>query len=320
MPAQTPLFGSHLSIAGSMCNALTEATTLGLGCVQVFTKNQQQWKARPLDPAMVTEWRDQVSALGWNKGGPDNRGGIVSHASYLINLASCKPDLLTQSVDLMTDEIERCETLGIPYLVHHPGSFVGWTREQGIATIAHSYKDLLSRTRGYKTILCLEGTAGAGSQLGGPFEDLAELRAATISAASEPGRVGFCLDTCHLHAAGHDMATIESARATLNHFDALCGLANVKVLHINDSKGRLGSHLDRHDHIGHGWVGGGATPHAKEGIYSAAKLKKSGFAAVMRDPRLAHAARILETPKGQDDNGRQWDSINLKRLGTLIDE
>jgi deoxyribonuclease-4 len=318
MPA-LPLFGSHLSIAGSMCNALTEGASLGLSCVQVFTKNQQQWKAKPLDPAMVTEWLAQVAALGWKTGGPDNRGGIVSHASYLINLASCKPDLLTQSLDLMTDEIQRCETLAIPYLVHHPGSFVGWTREQGIATIASAYKQLFTRTRGYKTILCLEGTAGAGSQLGGPFEDLADLRAAIIDATGEPARVGFCLDTCHLHAAGHDMATIDAARATLDRFDALCGLANVKVLHINDSKGKLGSHLDRHDHIGHGWVGGGATPHAKEGTYSAAKLKKSGFATVMRDPRLAHAPRILETPKGKDDKGRDWDTINLKRLRSLTD-
>jgi deoxyribonuclease-4 len=115
------------------------------------------------------------------------------------------------------------------------------------------------------------------------------------------------------------MATIDAARATLDRFDALCGLANVKVLHINDSKGKLGSHLDRHDHIGHGWVGGGATPHAKEGTYSAAKLKKSGLATVMRDPRLAHAPRILETPKGKDDKGRDWDTINLKRLRSLTD-
>jgi deoxyribonuclease-4 len=266
---------------------------------------------------MVKDWTAQVAALAWNTGGPDNRGGIVSHASYLINLASCKADLFAQSLDLMTDEIDRCETLAIPYLVHHPGSFTGTTRAEGIANIARAYKQLFKRTKGAKVISCLEGTAGAGSQLGGPFQDLADLRAAIIDATGEPARVAFCLDTCHLHAAGHDMSTLAAATSALDQFDALCGLSNVRVLHVNDSKGKLASHLDRHDHIGHGWIGGGAKPHAKEGTYSAAKLKKSGFAAVMRDPRLLHAPRILETPKGVDEKGRPWDSINLKRLQSL---
>lgn len=313
------LFGSHLSIAGSMVNALTEGESLGLSCVQVFTKNQQQWKAKPLDPAMVRDWHAKVAALGWNQGGPDDRGGITSHASYLINLASPNDELWHKSIALMIDEVERCETLAIPYLVFHPGSFVGWTLEQALPRIAVAWKHIFAATPNYKTIACFEGTAGAGSQIGGSFEHLAALWQHTADAAGSDSRLGYCLDTCHLHAAGHDMSTQNAARATLDRFDALCRLSRVKALHLNDSKGKLASHLDRHDHIGHGWIGGGATPHAGEGVFSAAKLRRSGFAEVMNRPEWALVPRILETPKGQSPEGKSWDAVNMQRLLALRD-
>jgi deoxyribonuclease IV len=312
------LLGSHLSIAGSMVNALLEAESLGMTTVQVFTKNQQQWKANPLDPGMVKDWHAHVSRLGWH-------GRIVSHASYLINLASVNDELFAKSIDLMTDEIERCETLAIPYLVHHPGSFTGWTLEKGIARIASAYKELFRRTKGAKTIMCLEGTAGAGSQIGGPFEHLRDLRAQIVDMSSQPQRVGFCLDTCHLHAAGHDMSTRASATKVLARFDELCGLNNLHAFHINDSKGALGTHLDRHAHIGEGCVGTETLSTGKPGSFSAQRLTQSGFHTVMNLPRCKEIPLILETPKEEDPKARQTapdkrlDSMNLRRLTSLLD-
>ncbi len=311
------MYGSHLSIAGSMVNALNEGAELGLGCVQVFTKNQQQWKARPLDEAMVREWLARVKQLGWDRAGPDGRGGIVSHASYLINLASVSDELWRKSIDLMTDELERCETLAIPYLVHHPGSYVGSDLATGISRIAAAYREVFRRTRGFRVISCLEGTAGAGSQIGGEFGHLATLRDAIGEATGDAGRVAFCLDTCHLHAAGYDMSTRESAAGVFEEFGRLCGSGNLRVLHVNDSKGALGSHLDRHEHIGEGWVGGGARKHTGKGKYSAPRLRASGMAFVASCPALRGIPKILETPKGTTGGGKPLDLVNLARLRML---
>src|SRR5262245_11566145 len=233
-----------------MVNALLEAESLGLDTVQVFTKNQQQWKVAPLDPGVVRGWHEHVERLGW-------RGRTVSHASYLINLASVSDELWRKSVDLMTVEVERCEELKIPFLVHHPGSFTGSTLEHGLSRITEAYAEVFRRTRGFGTVSCLEGTVGAGSLIGGRFEHLAQLREMISGATGEPGRVGFCLDTCHVHAAGYDMSTRESAGAALHEFDRVCGIENLRVFHINDSKGGAGSRLDRHQHIGMGTIGGG---------------------------------------------------------------
>ncbi|MCE7974574.1 MAG: deoxyribonuclease IV [Leptolyngbya sp. PLA1] len=300
------MFGSHLSIAGSMTNALDEAVELGFDTVQVFTKNQQQWKAPPLDPGAVREWRARVAELGW-------QDRVVSHASYLINLASLNGELWGKSVDLMTEEIERCETLGIAFLVHHPGSHVGTTLEAGLANIARAYKEVFRRTRGAAVVSCFEGTAGAGSTIGGPFEHLRDVRALSAEATGEPERLGYCLDSCHLHAAGHDMSTSESARKVLEVFDSMCGMQHLKVWHLNDSKGKLGSRLDRHTHIGEGEVGGGL-----KGKCSPKRLRASGFAAIVRDPRFASVPKILETPKEDDAGGKPMDLTNLKRLRTLM--
>jgi deoxyribonuclease-4 len=294
------MFGSHLSIAGDMCNALRQAEKLGLDTVQVFTKNQQQWAAKPLSPQQISDWHAEVKRLGWS--GPAKG---VSHASYLINLASPDDTLWKKSIDLMRDEIHRCELLAIPYLVHHPGAFTTSTLADGIARIAAAYKILFSSTSGYRTISCLEGTAGGGSTIGGSFEHLRDLRAAIISTTGLPDRIGFCLDTCHLHAAGNDMSSRAVANATLARFDALCGITHLKVFHLNDSKGTLGSKLDRHMHIG-------------EGELSPVSLADSGFAAVVNHPHCAHIPKILETPKDGDCNGTPWDTINLARLRSLL--
>lgn len=294
------MFGSHLSIAGDMCNALREAESLGLDTVQVFTKNQQQWKAKPLSSQQIQDWHAEVKRLGWTGAAMG-----VSHASYLINLASPDDVLWKKSIDLMRDEIERCEQLGIPYLVHHPGAFTTSSLAEGIARIAAAYKVLFSSTAGYRTISCLEGTAGGGSTIGGAFEHLRDLRAAIVSGTGLPDRIGYCLDTCHLHAAGHDMSSRAAAEMTLKVFDSMCGIKHLRVMHLNDSKGKLGSKLDRHMHIG-------------EGELSATSLADSGFAAVVNHPHCAKIPKILETPKGEDASGRPFDSLNLERLYSLM--
>lgn len=306
------MFGSHLSIAGSMVNALHEAETLGMDTVQVFTKNQQQWSAKPLDPGMVTEWSSELARLGWGgeKGTP---GRTVSHASYLINLASCNDELWRKSVDLMRDEIERCETLGIGLLVHHPGSYVGWDLQRGLARIADAYAELFTSTAGYTTVSCLEDTAGAGSTIGGPLEELATLRGLIVERTGQPQRVGFCLDTCHLHAFGYDLSTRAGAKATLDRFAELeksgGGLAHVRAIHLNDSKGAAGSKLDRHTHIGEGTIGSGA-----------GGVAGSGFTEFVKRPEFRGIPKILETPKETNPKGTNWDTINLRTLNALLDD
>ncbi|MDX2131258.1 MAG: deoxyribonuclease IV [Planctomycetota bacterium] len=312
------MFGSHLSIAGTMVNALDEGERLGLDCVQVFTKNQQQWKAKPLDPGMVRDWHARVAELGWGRGGPDGRGGIVSHASYLINLASVKDELWAKSVDLMTDEIERCEALGIPYLVHHPGSHVGGSFEDGMARIEKAYAEVFSRTAGFRTVSCFEGTVGGGSSIGGKLEHLRDLLSRCAGATGRPERLGVCLDTCHLHAAGYDLSTRAQGEAVLAEVDRVVGLSRVRVLHVNDSKGRAGSKLDRHEHIGEGWIGGTVKAHAGKGTYSVTRLRASGFASFMGCPAFRGVPKILETPKVNDSRGRAYDLTNLRRLRLLV--
>jgi deoxyribonuclease-4 len=302
------VFGSHLSIAGSLVNALRQAEALGLDTVQIFTKNQQQWRARPLDAGAVAEWRGEVSRLGWDRGGPTGGGRTVSHASYLINLASPRDDLWRKSVDLMTDEIERCETLAIPFLVHHPGSYTDGSPESGLGRIVEAYRELFRRTAGYATVSCLEGTVGAGRTLGGRFEHLAHLRARIVEHTGQDRRVGFCLDTCHMHAAGYDLSTRDKARNVLQEFDAMCGLGHVHVVHLNDSRGAAGSKLDRHAHIGEGTIGGGTS-----------RLEHSGFAEFVNHPRFARVPKILETPKGNSPKGLPWDRVNTDRLRRLVE-
>lgn len=307
------MFGSHLSIAGSMVNALHEAESLGLDTVQVFTKNQQQWKAKPLDDGMVKEWKSEVKRLGWGD-------RIVSHASYLINLASANEELWEKSIALMIDEIERCETLGIRYLVHHPGAAVGQTREEGMARIASAYESIFKATKGFKTVSCLENTAGAGTTLGKTFEELAWLRGAILEQTGcKATRVGLCIDTCHAHAAGYDIATRKGGEAMLRQLDEVCGLAHVRVLHLNDSKAPAGSNKDRHAHIGEGTIGGGT---------SAASLRASGFASVLGFGAFGGGEKgrgtsggvpkIMETPKEKGPDGVEMDTVNLGRLKGLV--
>jgi len=292
--ALMPLIGSHLSIAGGMVNALDAAATLGLDSVQVFTKNQQQWKVRPLADDEVRAWRSRVAQMGWTD------GRTVSHASYLINLASPDPELWAKSVDLMTVEIERCEALGITFLVHHPGAFTTSTRPEGLARIAAAYQELATRTRGMKTVSCLENTVGSGSNMGSTFEELAALRALIVDRGFDPARAGFCIDSCHAHAAGYNLSKSAAAAAAIEALATTCGLANVRVLHLNDSKAACGSRRDLHEHIAKGTIGA------------------PGFRAFLNHRDLAGRPMIMETPKGDDDSGTPFDTLNLRKLRSYM--
>ena len=295
-----------------MANALREARQLQLDCVQVFTKNQQQWKARPLRDDEIAEWTGELTRLGWSSI-PGQPARVVSHASYLINLAAPDDGLWGKSIDLMTEELVRCEALGIPLLVHHPGAHTTSTREQGVDRIVAAYGEIFARTKGFKVVSCLENTVGSGSNLGREFEELALLRSRIAEATGAPGRIGFCFDTCHAHAGGYDLSTRAAAEGVLDRFDAICGLSNMRAIHLNDSKGVVGSRLDRHEHIGEGTVGG---PSKRP---TTSRLALTGFAAVVNRPALRDVPKILETPKGQTPSGTPLDTINVTRLRKLVD-
>lgn len=288
-----PVFGSHLSIAGSLVNALIEAERLKMDTVQIFTKNQQQWKVKPLDPGVVRDWRTEVDRLGWH-------GRTVAHASYLINLASPDDTLWERSIGLMRDEIERCEALGIPFLVHHPGAYTTSSREEGLARIAAAYRRVFADTRGARVVSCIENTVGGGSILGRDFGELALLRDMIVDATGATERLGVCFDTCHAHAGGYDLSTARSAESALRLFDETVGLTWIRVLHVNDSKVPAGSRRDRHEHIGKGTIG------------------IAGFRAVVNFRGMADKPKILETPKGTTAAGMAHDTLNLRRLRSLL--
>ena len=274
------LLGAHVSTRGGVGTAPARAVAIGATAIQVFTKTPNQWREPALDDADVARFRAGIAA-----------GGIraaVSHDSYLINLASPDDRLRARSARCFTGELERCRALGIPWVVSHPGNYMD-DRAAGLDRNARGYADCLARVRGDVGVL-IEGTAGAGTALGSTFDELRALRDAVPAAAR--GRVAFCLDTAHLHAAGYDVAG--AIDEVWDRFDRAVGLALLKCLHLNDSKGARGSRLDRHQWIGEGEIG----PNA--------------FRRIMRDARFASVIKIIETPKGDDPV--QNDRRMLRRL------
>ncbi len=297
------MLGSHLSAAGGVVNALVRAAELDMDCVQVFTRNQRQWRAPPLRDDMIDAWKSQLIEMGWSEG-----DRVVSHNSYLVNLASPDRAARDKSMALQRDEMERCESLHIPLLVAHPGARLGTprprgeanilggdpTREElaGLGRIAKSMDRLHRDLPGYRVVTCLETTVGSGTNLGYDFGHLAAIR----DMVQDPERVAFCFDTCHVTAAGYDMSSAQAAAAVLNTFEELCGMSQMRVIHLNDSIGECGSRTDRHAHIGEGTCG------------------RSCFSALLKHPALEGVPMILETAKEDDPRGRPMDSINTSRL------
>jgi deoxyribonuclease IV len=302
------MLGSHCSIAGGMANALRIARRLRMDCLQVFTANQRQWNPRPPDPAQQHEWLAELRDIGWDFLHDQGPARVVSHNSYLINLASPNPDVSRRSINAMRAEVERCEAMHIPLVVTHPGAHLGEPRDPkacndlsgaigkderaGLRRITRALDQLHRDLPGYRTITCLESTVGSGTNLGYCFHQLAMIR----DAARQPERIGFCFDTCHVTAAGYDMSTPQGAAEVMQRWDDICGLANLRAFHFNDSIGALGSRRDRHAHIGQGCCG------------------RACFRYLLNYPALADVPKILETPKDRDARGRDWDAVNLQAL------
>jgi len=283
-----PRFGAHLSVAGGLFQAIYAGETIGFDCVQIFVKNQKQWRA----PALTGE---QIEAFNTAK----QKAGlhpVVAHGSYLLNLASANDEQRERSINALIDEHQRCEALGIAGLVFHPGAHVNSTINDGIAYIAQSLDRVLVESPPNACTILLECTAGQGSSIGWRFEHLADILAHVRNSHG----LGVCLDTCHLFAAGYDFRTAEGYAAMIDELDCAIGLSLVKCIHVNDSKNDCGSRVDRHEHIGQGKIGA------------------EGFAHFINDPRFAGMPMILETPKGVDDEGTDLDRVNLERLRSLI--
>jgi deoxyribonuclease-4 len=273
------LLGAHVSSLGGVGNAPERGRAIGASAIQVFTKTPNQWREPAIDPAQAAAFRAALANAGIR--------AVVAHDSYLINLASPDAALRARSEASFTRELERCRMLGIPWIVSHPGNFMD-DRAAGLERNARSYAACLDRVEGPGVLI--EGTAGAGTALGASFEELAGLREA-LPPALRP-RVGFCLDTAHLHAAGYNVAA--DVAAVWSEFDRVVGLAHLKCLHLNDSRVARGSRIDRHAWIGEGAIG----PEA--------------FRRIMRDPKLAKVIKIIETPKADDPV--RHDRRMLRRL------
>ncbi|NNJ27750.1 deoxyribonuclease IV [Alienimonas chondri] len=284
-----PLFGSHLSVAGGFHNAATRAGELDLAAVQIFTKSNHRWAAKTLTDHLVEEWNAARSAAKLKF--------ACSHASYLINFATPEPALRQKSVDAMVIELERADALGLSGVVVHPGSHVRSGEDVGLAAAASAVAEVLERARGGRCGLWLENTAGQGTNLGHQLSHLGAIIDGVPEA--DRGRLGVCFDTCHAFAAGYDLRDEGEYARTFEELDEAVGLDRLACLHINDSKGGLGSRLDRHEHIGEGELG------------------DDGFRGLMNDPRWAKTPFLLETPK-KDRDGVPWDTVNVKRLQSLV--
>lgn len=281
------ILGAHQSIAGGYYKSVEIAAGFGMDCVQLFTKNNNQWNGKPLTDDDVRLFRAALEQTGVRL--------PVAHDSYLINLASPDDALWNKSIDAFTIELERAEALGLIGVVMHPGSFVSSTEEAGLARIVKALDLAHHRTAGFKTETLLETTAGQGTNLGHRFEHLAHI----LGDIAAPERVGVCVDTCHIFAAGYPIATPDEYAATMDEFDRVIGLNRIRAFHLNDSVKDLGSRVDRHAKIGAG------------------KLGIEPFRHLLNDPRFANIPMYLETPKGEED-GEQLDAINLRTLRELV--
>lgn len=281
--------GAHMSISGGVSRALDSAAAVRSNAVQVFTKNNRQWGGPPVDPADVARWGEQMPALAVEY--------AVSHATYLINLASPKDDLWEKSQRAQLDELRRAHAYAIRHVVVHPGAHVGSGEAAGLQRIADGLNQIHAEDSSIAdTLTLLELTAGQGTTLGCSFEQLADI----IAKVGDDSRVGVCIDTCHALAAGYDLRNREGYEAMMSTIAATIGLDRVKCWHFNDSIFGLNSRKDRHAHIGEGEIG------------------LPGFGLILNDPRWDGIPMLLETPKDEDLDGN--DARNLAALAALVED
>jgi deoxyribonuclease-4 len=277
--------GAHMSIAGGLHLAIDRAVAAGCGVLQIFTRNSNQWKGKPVSEADANLFREKFAVSGLHE--------IISHDIYLINLAAPPGDTRDKSLAAFRDELETCARLGIAKVVMHPGSHLADTPEAGLARVVAAFDQLFSEVPQFEGLVLIETTAGQGSNLGRAFEELQ----AIIGGSRFPQKFGVCFDTCHTFAAGYDTATAEGYADTMAQFDRIIGLERLHCFHFNDSKKGLGSHVDRHEHIGQGALG------------------LNPFRFILNDPRFVNVPKILETPKGDND---EMDAVNLGILRGLV--
>lgn len=277
--------GAHMSIAGGLHLAIDRAVAAGCGVVQIFTRNSNQWKGKPVSGAEAAQFREKFNASGLHE--------VISHDIYLINLASPPGDTRDKSIAAFRDELETCARLGIAKVVMHPGSHLADSPQTGLERVVAAFDQLFRDVPEFEGRVLIETTAGQGSNLGRTFEELGTI----INASRFPDKFGICFDTCHTFAAGYDTATEEGYGDTMRQFDSLIGLDRLHCFHLNDSKKGLGSRVDRHEHIGQGALG------------------LNPFRFILNDPRFATVPKILETPKGDND---EMDEINLGILRGLV--
>lgn len=279
------LLGAHTSIAGGVSKAVDLAQKLKFTAMQIFSKNNNRWNSKPLDENEINSFKLKLAE--------SDIKFVVVHDSYLINLCSPKKELLLKSRKAFISELERCELLDIPFLNFHPGAHVGMGVDRGIELIAESLNIIHESTKSFKVGSMLELTAGQGTVIGCRFEQIRKI----IDLVERKDRISVCIDTAHIFAAGYDIRDKRSYNKVIKEFNDIIGFDYLKCLHMNDSRKELGSRVDRHEHIGKGFIG------------------RKGFTNIMNDKRIAHIPKILETPKGKE---QLEDLRNLRVLRSLI--
>ena len=280
-----PLLGAHLSIAGGPHRALLRGEELHCSAIQIFTKNSNQWKTRGLLREEVKKFHETRARTGISP--------VISHGSYLVNLASSDPLLYSKSIKSMIEEIERCQLLGISSVVMHPGFHGGQGGMEGLRRVSAAINIILTETKNLSVKIVFEATAGQGTSLGSRFEHFAFL----FDHIEEVDRVGLCVDTCHIFAAGYDLRCRKAYEGVVRAVKDTVGLGKLDLLHLNDSLKELGSRVDRHGHIGEGYIG------------------LQAFRFIMRDERFTRVPKIIETPKEGAFSGR--DTADRKNLALL---
>ncbi len=277
------LLGAHISISGGIYKAPQRGRELGCDAIQIFTRSQRQWNAKPLSEEDIKRFKENVVKYKIR--------AVIVHASYLVNLGSPNDDTFKKSLNAIIDDARRAEALGIRYLVFHPGAHMNAGEDFAIKRIAEGLNKAIEETEGFKVMFLLETTAGQGTNVGYRFEHIAQI----IDLVDDKSRVGACLDTAHIFAAGYDITSREKYEQTIDLFDEIIGLKRLKVFHLNDSKKELGSRIDRHEHIGKGLIG------------------LDGFRFILNDKRFRNHPMILETPGAE-----KYYKENLSVLRSLI--
>ncbi|RLB78771.1 MAG: deoxyribonuclease IV [Deltaproteobacteria bacterium] len=279
------LLGAHFSIAKGLHQAILEAELYKCNTLQIFTKNAQTWKEKALTEKEIKKFNNTKEQTGIFQ--------IISHSSYLINIAGPDPKKAKMSCEALKQEFIRCSQLELPFIVLHPGAHMGDGEEKGINRIIDNINQIFAATEKITTRLLLETTAGQGTGIGHTFEQLATI----IEKIHDQARIGVCLDTCHIFAAGYDISYKKGYESTIKTFDDIVGLKNLFAIHLNDSKKACNTRVDRHEHIGDGCIG------------------RDAFRLIINDSRLKNIPKILETPKLKD--GKDADLINLELLRNM---